>query len=455
MSSRRSFLKKLATLSSISLGSFSGFDSQNAFPASSSGFKAVVAIHLSGGNDGNDVLVPLDSAYNDYTNARPSIALSKSAITPISGTYLGHTLGLNSAMAPLLPIFNSGQLAFIVNTGPLIQPTTVSQVLNGTATLPPFLYSHPEQQQIVNGWMGSQDPSGWGGRGIEALDPSLSMYYPLVVMNSASNNLSLGQKLPLLNAFSYSFRNIGPADLLTPSNPWTQILGALTQLQSSNPMENEYARAFRSIYKDATKLVLADQNTSKPSGFGSDDLSNQLSMVTKLLAYFSANGATRQIYSLQWGNFDTHTNQRGTSSTFTMGQDSQLATLSNAMVSFKNALSTFGLSNNVTVLVTSEFSRTLDPASGLGSDHAWGNHWMVMGNAVRGAQMYGAKFPSLVKGGVDDASPQQRGYWVPQISSDQVAADLLGWLGLNYSNLGTVLPNLNNFSVKNVGFMNA
>jgi hypothetical protein len=67
--------------------------------------------------------------------------------------------------------------------------------------------------------------------------------------------------------------------------------------------------------------------------------------------------------------------------------------------------------------------------------------------------MYGAKFPSLVLGGVDDAHPQKRGYWVPQISNDQVAADLLTWLGLPSSSLTTVLPNLNNFSNKTVGFM--
>ncbi len=455
MTNRREFLKKLATLSSIGVGSFAGFDGQSAFSASLSGFRAVVAIHLAGGNDGNDVLVPLDAAFNDYTSARPSIALSKSLITPISGSYLGHSLGLNSALAPLLPIFNSGQLAFMINTGALVQPTTVTQALNGSVPLPPFLYSHPEQQEYVNGWMGSQDPSGWGGRGIEAIDPSGSFLYPLISMNSASNNLSLGQKLPLLNSFSYSTQWIGQADLLNPTNQWTQILSSLTQMQSSNKMESEYSRAFRSIYNDATKLVTADKSTPTPSGFGNDDLSNQLSMVTKLLSYFSANGATRQVYSLQWGGFDTHTQQRGTSTYNNMGQDGQLSTLANALVSFNNALSTYGLSSNVTVLVTSEFARTLDPASGLGSDHAWGNHWMVMGKPVKGGQMYGNKFPTLVKGGVDDASPQKRGYWVPQISSDQVAADLLIWLGLNPSNLGTVLPNLNNFTTKTVGFMGA
>jgi hypothetical protein len=60
----------------------------------------------------------------------------------------------------------------------------------------------------------------------------------------------------------------------------------------------------------------------------------------------------------------------------------------------------------------------------------------------------------LVLGGVDDAHNQKRGYWVPQFSSDQVAADLLMWLGLPADQLTKVMPNLVNFSKKSVGFMN-
>jgi hypothetical protein len=57
-------------------------------------------------------------------------------------------------------------------------------------------------------------------------------------------------------------------------------------------------------------------------------------------------------------------------------------------------------------------------------------------------------------GGVDDVHEQKRGFWLPQISSDQVAADLLTWLGLPADKLTAVMPNLANFTKKNVGFMN-
>ena len=38
-------------------------------------YKALVVVFLSGGHDGNNILVPLDAAYNDYAKARPSLAL--------------------------------------------------------------------------------------------------------------------------------------------------------------------------------------------------------------------------------------------------------------------------------------------------------------------------------------------------------------------------------------------
>ena len=79
---------------------------------------------------------------------------------------------------------------------------------------------------------------------------------------------------------------------------------------------------------------------------------------------------------------------------------------------------------------------------------------MVMGNTVQGGQLYGNAFPRLILGGPDDAHNQKRGYWVPQLSSDQVAADMLLWLGLPVSQLTSVMPNLKNFAKKTVGYIN-
>jgi uncharacterized protein (DUF1501 family) len=456
MTNRRELLKMLSATGAVGLGSGLSMLSLNSSSASSAAYKALVVIHLNGGNDGNDLLVPIDAAYTDYQKSRPSIALRKDDLVNLSSQFFGHTMGLNRAMSSLVPLFNQRKLGFIANAGPLIKPTTASEVLNGTASLPPFLYSHPEQTHLVLGWMGDQDPSGWGGRAIEAMSGNRPMKAPLISIDSGASTLVLGQRSRILNAESNFSTNLGHANLADKNSEWTQIMESLTRLQSSTHVESEYARTFRANFLDSVELVKAESTTTNPAGnFENNDLARRLRFAARVMPFYKAAGASSQIYAVEWGQFDTHSNQRNSNDqSGRMNQDSQLAQLANALVAFDQAINAAGLGDQVAVLVTSEFGRTLDPAAGNGSDHAWGSHWMVMGGQVNGAKMYGDKFPSLVLGGVDDAHDGKRGYWVPQMSSDQVAADLLLWLGLPQDKLTEVMPNLKNFAKKGVGFMN-
>lgn len=457
MIQRRELLKYLSAAGTVGVGAGLGMMSLNSQSTGMGSFKALVVIHLNGGNDSNDVLVPMDGAFSDYQKSRPSIAVAKNNLLYLTNRHFGHTLGLNYAMAPLLPLYNKGKLAFIANTGALIKPTTVSQVLNGTATLPPFLFAHPEQTQFVQGWLGDEDPSGWGGRAMEALAGSTRMKAPLVSIDSGAPTVVLGQRSRILNANTHFSSHIGRANLTDRNSKWTQIMESITRLQSPIDVENEHARTFRSVFMDSAELAQAEKVTQDPSGqFEDNDLARKLRFVARVMPFYRSAGATRQIYSLDWGQFDTHSGQRGGNSANTalMGQDAQLAQLAKALVAFDESLQSAGLGNEVAVLVTSEFGRTLDPAAGYGSDHAWGSHCMVMGNMVSGNKVYGQSFPRLILGGVDDAHDGRRGYWVPQYSTDQVAADLLLWLGLPQDKLTHVMPNLANFTQKTVGFMN-
>jgi leucyl aminopeptidase len=234
-----------------------GLYSVNGHSAAPSGYKALVVVHLGGGCDSNDILVPLDGGFSDYTKARPGIGLAKSQITSL-GTHMGHNMGLNNAMANLTPLFNSKRLAFVVNAGALVKPTTTSDVLNGRATLPPFLYSHPEQTQFVQGWTGDEDPSGWGGRAIEALNPDRTLKAPLIAVNSNDKTLVLGQRSRVILANSGGSKWMGSADLTNPGNHWTQTLASLGRLQSTNHVEAEYARTFKGAFSDAQEIAIAE-----------------------------------------------------------------------------------------------------------------------------------------------------------------------------------------------------
>jgi uncharacterized protein (DUF1501 family) len=304
--------------------------------------------------------------------------------------------------------------------------------------------------------MGDEDPSGWGGRAIEAMGGSAALKAPLISLQTSNNTLVLGQKSRMVNAYTGNSRYFGSADLTDPNNRWTQILESMSRLQSNTTVEAEFARTFRGAFLDTRELAIASRSAVEPAAtFKDNEIGRRMRFFAQTLPYYKSTGATRQVYFTEWGSFDTHANQRNTNNTSgNEDQDTQLSQLADALVAFDQAISAAGMSNEVAVFVTSEFNRTLDQAAGNGSDHAWGSHWMVMGGRVNGAKMYGDKFPSLVLGGVDDAHDGKRGYWVPQFSSDQVAADLLMWLGLPENQLTEVMPNLKNFAKKNVGFMN-
>mgnify|MGYP000969553274 CR=1 FL=1 len=57
MNARRDFLKKLSLAAGAGVGVGAGLYSLNSFSAGLTGYKALVVIHLSGGNDANDMLV--------------------------------------------------------------------------------------------------------------------------------------------------------------------------------------------------------------------------------------------------------------------------------------------------------------------------------------------------------------------------------------------------------------
>ena len=77
MNARRDFLKKLSVAAGAGVGLGSSLYSMSSFSAGLTGYKALIVIHLNGGNDANDMIVPMDAAYADYEKSRPSIAVKK------------------------------------------------------------------------------------------------------------------------------------------------------------------------------------------------------------------------------------------------------------------------------------------------------------------------------------------------------------------------------------------
>jgi uncharacterized protein (DUF1501 family) len=115
------------------------------------------------------------------------------------------------------------------------------------------------------------------------------------------------------------------------------------------------------------------------------------------------------------------------------------------------------LGPQVTAFTESDFSRTFKTGGsggGTGTDHAWGSHQIVVGDAVRGGDFYGA-YPTLRLGGPNDADAgsNPRGRWVPTTGIDQYAGTLAKWFGVSGTDLPVIFPNIGKFPTSDLGFM--
>jgi uncharacterized protein (DUF1501 family) len=411
-------------------------------------YKALVVIHLDGGNDGNNMLVPTDGAYADYEKARTSeLALPKDSLLTLSGRTAGHTFGLHPALADLRPLYESRRLAFISNVGALIEPATRELVLANRVRLPIGLFSHNDASGFVMGSV--EDSTGWGGRGLESLDASLRHPGAAVAVGRGRTLVS-GRRTAVSYLPGEGNASWGFADLLRPEDAMPQTLLRMGNWQSSNDYENAYSGNLRVALADTTLFGRVGRNAAPHRhDFGNNYIGQQLRYLSSLLPGLKAYGLRRQIFQVNFGGFDHHIRQRGSDS---YSQDSLLAQVSKALAAFDAANRDNGVDGQVLTIVGTEFGRTLRPGSGGGSEHAWGTHWIALGSLVAGGQLHGA-FPSLTLGGPDDGDSGGNGRFVPYHATEQVAATALAWLGLPASRFDEVLPNLRNFPQKTLGFL--
>ena len=216
----------------------------------------------------------------------------------------------------------------------------------------------------------------------------------------------------------------------------------LTLVQADNAITGNaysYAKTLSAAVQSVSPL-----KTVFPTG---NALGAQLQQIAQIIQVRAALGVSRQIFFCGVGNFDTHSNQL-------LLQNGLLAQMSAAMNAFYSATVEMGVQNSVTSFTMSDFSRTFQPNSNTGSDHAWGSHHIVMGGAVKGGQMYGT-FPTLALAGPDDSG--SNGRWVPSTGSVQYAATLASWFGVSAAQMPSVFPNIASFAAAkggtNLGFV--
>jgi uncharacterized protein (DUF1501 family) len=456
-------------------------------------YRAMVCVFLFGGNDAQNMIIPLGTEYAGYASGRGNLAIPQANALPVTAGVSGRSFGFHPSLTGLANIFNTDKkLACVNNVSVLLQPTTLMQY-NNDVNLPPNLFSHSDMQSHwQTGRADAPAETGWGGRLADLIEAANGNSQVSVSITAAGQ--SLFQKGSNVVSYAVSgwsntkstivkrMRSYRSWDNYSPTRPNPQAtFEGQFNVPRFNKLEDQWgdmaARALATgefvnatLYnvdsggnpvKDAQgnvseKFPISPAPpvtfTNSSNATQSNRLAGQLRSVANMIAARNVFGVKRQIFFVSLGGFDNHGDQFKNSNNATTpilsGLHSDLLKqLDQALTWFYNWAASQGLSNNITTYTMSDFGRTLT-SNGLGSDHGWGCHNFVLGGAVNGGAFYGGpaagqEFPTVALGANTDVG---QGRLLPTTSVDEYGATFAKWMGASNSELNTVFPNLSRFS---------
>jgi uncharacterized protein (DUF1501 family) len=427
------------------------------------GYRALVCLFATGGNDTFNVLSPYSgpsstaaNSFTEYTAARSDLALTHAQqieITPDNTP--GRTFGVHHAMPKLAALFAQQKAAFVANVGTLVEPVfNRTQVAQSAKRLPLGLYSHSDQiEQWQTSVPHSRSGVGWAGRMMDLIkgvntEQRVSMNISLDGSNvwqtgvtGAEYAVSSGNdQEPNGGAVGLSGYKAGYDTSPFVNASSTAVDGQLTLtyknlLQQTFLKKRKEAQEAYAIYSAATGGTLPG-SVAWPNTI----LGRQLKQVAKTIMGRGGIGVSRQTFFVNWGGWDHHSDTLS-------NQEAMLPQVDAAVDAFYQQLVAMGLENDVTLFSASDFGRTLT-SNGRGSDHAWGGNAFVLGGSVKGKKIYG-QYPSLAvnpeSGAETNPLDTGRGRLIPTTSCDSYFAEMALWLGVSRGSLPLVLPNIGNF----------
>ncbi len=326
--------------------------------------RVLVIIQMNGGNDGLNMVLPLDQ-YSKLAAARSNIL-----IPDTSALVLGSTqTGLHPAMTGLKSLYDDRKLS----------------VVQGVSYAAPN-FSHFRATDIWNTGSDSTEvlTTGWLGRYLEYAFPGFPDAYPSTLMPDPLSIRIGSSNVSALQGYEIS------TGQTVPSN----FNGALTQLLSyqntSLPTGNaatELAflreqQAYTNQY--GTRIVnawTAGANAATyPAAAGGQNLPNQLKIVARLIK----GGLKTRIYWVSMGGFDTHATQVVAADHTTGTHANLLKELSDSIATFQADLLSMGLEDRVMGMTYSEFGRRIMSNGSAGTDHGSAAPMFVFGKKVAG-----------------------------------------------------------------------
>jgi uncharacterized protein (DUF1501 family) len=325
--------------------------------------KTLVAIFQRGAVDGLNMIVPFGES--NYYDLRPSIAIEKpNGSSQETAVDLNGFFGLHPSMSSLKPLWDSKRLAIVHASG---SPDNTRSHFDAQDYMES---ATPGVKSTSDGWLNRYLQSKKDDQQSPFRAISLTQQMPRALQGKA-------QVVAMSNLANFAIR---------AGKSSASVQGGFEAIyaRNKNEMLGETGReTFEAInyLKNANPAQYKPENGAQyPQGpFG-----NSLLQIAQLIKA----GVGLEIAFTDIGGWDTHVNQGNV-----RGQ------LANRLQDFSSAIAAFHQDlgqrmDDVVVLTMSEFGRTVRENGNRGTDHGHANAMLVLGNSVRGGQVYG-KWPGL------------------------------------------------------------
>lgn len=319
----------------------------------------LVIIQLNGGNDGLNMVIPLQY-YDNLMLARQNIILPQDKIIKLGN----FSTGLHPKMTGLGDLYNDGKVQVIQSVG-----------------YPTPNFSHFRATDI---WQSASDSNvqiqtGWAGRYLGEEFPNFPVGFPNTVM---PDPLAIQIGSFLSPAFQGPVINMGMA-ISDPVNFYNLINGIQSPAPNTNAgKELTYIRQVSQQTQQYANVIKTAANKVKTQGVypTGNALADQLKVVARLIG----GGLKTRMYMVNIGGFDTHAGQVVANANDTGTHAVLLQKVSDAIKAFMDDLKLQGVSKRVAGMTFSEFGRRIKSNAGVGTDHGAAAPVIVFGDGIQG-----------------------------------------------------------------------
>lgn len=344
--------------------------------------RVLILIELHGGNDGLNMVIPMDQ-YGNYYNLRPNIAIPQTGprqYIPLDQTQPDNKkIGLHPDMVSAKAMYDNGHLAVIQN---------VSYENNNA--------SHFRSRDIWHTGVDydQYESSGWMGRYLDHYYPGYPNTYPnpttpdplaIEIGTGVSLSFHRDQGIPAglaiqnPTAFYDLINSVGTASPVNfPDNHAGDEIEYMMQIEEQS---NSYAQRLKDVY-DAGANSATVYPDLYPNVAPASAMNNPLAPQLKIIARLLSGGIGTKVFKCRIGGFDTHADQVETGNT-TMGKHAALMYhISSAMKAFYEDLQNQNLADRVLSMTYSEFGRRAASNASYGTDHGNAAPMLVFGTCL-------------------------------------------------------------------------